>query len=85
MFAFLGAKNSLREWQLQNRPDRRLYEVKTMFEFNSADPSTLGDLKITSPFDSEKIINRHSIKAYFDMICRDDLITAEIGEFLHLG
>ncbi len=84
MFAFLGAKDSLREWRLQNRPDRRLQEIKAMFEFNSADPSALCDFKISSPFDSEKIINRHSIKAYFDMICRDGLITAEIGEYLHL-
>lgn len=33
----------------------------------------------------EKIINRDSIKAYFDMICRDGSITAEIGEYLQLS
>jgi hypothetical protein len=85
MFDFSGAKQSLREWRLQKRPDHRLLEIKDMFEYNSANPSKTGDLKISSPSHIEEIIDRQSIKAYFDMICRDGLITAEIGEYLHLS
>jgi hypothetical protein len=82
---FLGAKKSLREWQIQTKPDHRLVEVKAMFEFNSACPSVLGDLKLSSPFDLDEIINRESINAYLDVICRNGLVTAEIGEYLHLS
>ena len=32
----------------------------------------------------QDVINRRSIKAYFDLICRDGLITAEIGEYFQL-
>lgn len=56
-----------------------------MFEYNSAYPSQLENMTITSPFDIEEIISRTSIKGYFDMICRDGLITAEIGTYLHLN
>ncbi|CAF1383167.1 unnamed protein product [Rotaria sp. Silwood1] len=76
------AKMSLREWRLQTRPGHRLVELKTMFEFNSAYPSNLCDLKLTPSYDFQEIISRGSINAYFDMICRDGLITAEIGEYL---
>ncbi|CAF5113636.1 unnamed protein product, partial [Rotaria sp. Silwood1] len=76
-----GAQNSLREWQSQTRPDHRVVEIKAMFEFNRTCPSSLGDLKMSSSSsDLKEIINRASINAYFDMICRDadnqvDLIT----------
>ena len=56
-----------------------------MFEFNSAHPCLCDGLKILLPFDLEEIISRASINAYFDMICRNGLITAEIGEYLHLS
>ncbi|CAF3157115.1 unnamed protein product, partial [Rotaria sp. Silwood2] len=56
-----------------------------MFEFNHADPSSLGSLKMSSPSDIKEIINHASINAYFDMICRHGWITAEIGEYLKLN
>ncbi|CAF2854312.1 unnamed protein product [Rotaria sp. Silwood2] len=80
-----GAANSLRDWQFQSRPDHRSVEIKTMFEFNHANPSSLGALKISSPFDVKEIISRASINAYFDMICRDGSTTAEIGKYLNLS
>ncbi|CAF3640011.1 unnamed protein product [Rotaria sp. Silwood1] len=84
-FNKLGAQNSLREWQLQTRPDHRIVEIKAMFEFNRTCPSSLGDLKMSSSSsDLKEIINRASINAYFDMICRDGSTTAEIGEYLNL-
>ncbi|CAF4682635.1 unnamed protein product, partial [Rotaria sp. Silwood2] len=79
------AANSLRDWQFQSRPDHRSVEIKTMFEFNHANPSSLGPLKISSPFDVKEIISRASINAYFDMICRDGSTTAEIGKYLNLS
>jgi hypothetical protein len=33
----------------------------------------------------EEIISRKSINAYFDMIYRDGMITADIGDYLHLN
>ncbi len=43
-------------------------------------------MKVASltPPDLKKIIPRESINAYFDMICRDGRITADIGEYLEL-
>ena len=86
MFCFLGAEESLQEWRTQTRPDHRLVEIKAIFEYNKAYPSLVDDLKISSllPSNLENIIPRESINAYFDMICRDGVITAEIGEYLHL-
>ncbi|CAF4974360.1 unnamed protein product, partial [Rotaria sp. Silwood1] len=81
-FNKLGAQDSLRGWQLQTRPDHRIVEIKAMFEFNRTCPSSLGDLKMSSSSsDLKEIINRASINAYFDMICRDGSTTAEIGEY----
>ncbi|CAF3307233.1 unnamed protein product [Rotaria socialis] len=80
-----GAKESLQQWQLESRPGRRLVEIKAMFEYKQADPSSLKGLKISSPSNVKEIINRTSIKAYFDMICRNGYITADIGEYLHLN
>ncbi|CAF2191325.1 unnamed protein product [Rotaria magnacalcarata] len=80
-----GAKESLRRWQLEYRPGRRLTEIKAMFEYKQAGPSSLEGLKISSPSNVKEIINRTSIKAYFDMICRNGYITADIGEYLQLN
>ncbi|CAM4752493.1 unnamed protein product [Rotaria magnacalcarata] len=80
-----GAKESLRRWQLEYRPGRRLTEIKAMFEYKQAGPSSLEGLKISSPSNVKEIINRTSIKAYFDMICRNGCITADIGEYLQLN
>jgi hypothetical protein len=43
-------------------------------------------LKVSSllPSNSKTIIPRKFINGYFDMICRDGMITAEIGEYLNL-
>ncbi|CAF2261589.1 unnamed protein product [Rotaria magnacalcarata] len=81
----ISAKEPLRRWQLQSQPGRRLVEIKAMFEYKQADPSSLEGSKISSPSNIKEIINRASIKTYFDMICRDGSITAGIGEYLHLS
>jgi hypothetical protein len=38
-----------------------------------------------SPPDLKEIMSSDPINAYFDMICRDGLITAEIGDYFHLS
>ncbi|CAF0923881.1 unnamed protein product [Rotaria sordida] len=81
-----SAKDSLQEWQFQTRSDHRLAEIKSMFEFDRTCPSSFGSLKISSSSsDLKEIISRASINAYFDMICRDDSTTVEIGEYLNLS
>ncbi|CAM4919924.1 unnamed protein product [Rotaria socialis] len=81
----LSSKESLPRWQLQSRPGRRLVEIKAMFEYKQADPSSLEGLKMSSPSNVKEVINRAFIKTYFDMIGRDGCITAGIGEYLHLS
>ncbi|CAF1428169.1 unnamed protein product [Rotaria sordida] len=80
-----SAKDSLQEWQFQTRSDHRLAEIKSMFELDRTCPSSFGSLKISSSSDLKEIISRASINAYFDMICRDDSTTVEIGEYLNLS
>jgi hypothetical protein len=48
------------------------------------DPLSLSDWKIT-PSNLKEIISHESINAYFDFICRDGFVTAEVGEYLHLN
>ncbi|CAF4002664.1 unnamed protein product [Rotaria sordida] len=81
----ISAKDSLQEWQFQTRSDHRLAEIKSMFELDRTCPSSFGSLKISSSSDLKEIISRASINAYFDMICRDDSTTVEIGEYLNLS
>lgn len=82
-FYFLGALEAIRKWRLHSRPDHRLAEIKAIFEYSRAHPHP--GMRMSSPTILEEIINRASINGYFDMICRDALITAEIGSYLNLN
>ncbi|CAF1503525.1 unnamed protein product [Adineta ricciae] len=76
-----GAKESLQKWQSQTRSKKRLAEIQTMF-----DPENfpVRDLILKEAFPMGRVIDRKSIRGYFDFICRDGFITVEIGEYLQL-
>ncbi|CAF1574261.1 unnamed protein product [Adineta ricciae] len=80
-----GAKESLKELYTQTHADCRFVEIKTFFEYTTANPSVLGNLRVLEPLGVDEILSRYGIKAYLDLECRNGFNAAEIGDYLHLG
>lgn len=80
----LGNTPAGNTWYSSTRIDRRLQDVQSIFEWDGTEGSAREDL-IISPPTLTQIIPYGSIKAYFDLICRDGAITAEIGNYLNLS
>ena len=66
------------------RVDRRLQDIQSIFEWDGSEGSAREDL-IIAPSTLKEIIPYGSIKAYFDLLCRDGAITADIGSYLNLS
>lgn len=82
---FLGAKRSVHDWQVNNRSNHRLEEMASIFEYRGRSFSSGNNWTVTSSRSNmQEIINRQSVKACFDLICRDGWVTTEIGEYFHL-
>lgn len=78
-----GALDSLETWRT-NRTSHRLDELKIIFEYKTLPASILDQWRINVAHDVTKIVDISKISAYFDFICRDGEITAEVGEYLKL-
>ena len=82
---FLGAKRSLCDWEKDTRPDHRIKELSSIFEYSSGWPPSVDYLEISSSMSNgEEIINGESVKAYFDLLCRNGSVTPEIGKYFQL-
>lgn len=80
---FLDAQMSLNKWEDDSRIDRCLKELKVIFEFNGNYKSSSHPFQIT-PNDLQQIIDRQTIKSYFNLGCGDGTITAALGAYLGL-
>jgi hypothetical protein len=81
---FSEAAESLQSWQSDTRSSGRLNDLRHVFEPNGASSRASLDIQWLQT-SKEKIINPKSIKAYFDLMCRDGFVTAQIGEYLQLS
>ncbi|CAF0763543.1 unnamed protein product [Adineta steineri] len=75
---------SLNKWEDSSRINRRLTDLKLIFEFNSKCTSSCHPF-IVSPPNLQHTINRDRIRSYFDLGCGDGSITAAIGAYLGLN
>jgi hypothetical protein len=75
---------ALQENRTQTRSTSRFAEIKVLFEYNMISPEERRDLQISEPSSVEELLNRQSIRAYFDMLPRAGSSTADIGEYLQL-
>ena len=84
MFYFcLASEQALRQWEQNTRPGKRLGDFEIIFEHGCASSTRRNGLRV-SWSGTGRIIPKESIRTYFNLICRDGLITAEIGEYLGL-
>ena len=74
-FIFLDAQLSFEKWKDDSRINRRLDDLKVIFEFNGNYKPSNHPFNIT-PSGLRKIIERQTIKSYFDLGCGDGTITA---------
>ncbi|CAF3458375.1 unnamed protein product [Rotaria socialis] len=77
------AKASLNKWEDNSRINRRLQDLKVIFEFNSNCKSSNHPFHVT-PSNLKQIVDRQKIKSYFDLGCGDGTITVGIGDYLGL-
>ncbi|CAF1013917.1 unnamed protein product [Rotaria sordida] len=77
------AQMSLNKWEDNSRINRRLKDLKVIFEFNGNYQSSNHPFNVT-PTGLQQIIDRQKIKSYFDLGCGDGTITAGIGTYLGL-
>ena len=83
-FYVLDSERALCEWQEKTRSKRRQVDFRIQFLSTvTRVRRAASDLRI-SWSGSGEIIHKKAIKTYFDLICRDGLITAAIGEYLGL-
>ena len=75
-----GAKSSLLKRQETSRIDSRFNELKSIF-----DKSYQSRFKISSKLNLDELINKESVKNYFDLGCGNGLITACIGNYFNLN
>ncbi|CAF3363963.1 unnamed protein product, partial [Rotaria socialis] len=78
------AKASLNKWEDNSRINRRLQDLKFIFEFNSTYKSSNHPFQVI-PSNLNQIVDRQKIKSYFDLGCGDGTITAGIGDYLGLS
>ncbi|CAM2719277.1 unnamed protein product [Rotaria socialis] len=78
-----NAKASLNKWEDNSRINRRLQDLKVIFEFNSNCKSSNHPFHVT-PSNLKQIVDRQKIKSYFDLGCGDGTITVGIGDYLGL-
>ncbi len=74
---------SFDKWKDNSRIDRRVKDIKFIFEFDGNSSSSNHPFILT-PTDLKEIIGRRKIKSYFDLGCGDGVITAGIGNYLGL-
>jgi hypothetical protein len=75
---------SLDKWEDNSRINRRLKDLKLIFEFDGNYESSNHPFNV-SPLGLRQIIDRQTIKSYFDLGCGDGIITAGIGAYLGLN
>ena len=80
----LDAQTSLKKWEDNSRINRRLKDLKFIFEFDGNYRSSNHPFIIT-PTGLQQIIDRQKIRSYFDLGCGDGVITAGIGAYLGLN
>ncbi|CAF3966455.1 unnamed protein product, partial [Adineta steineri] len=85
LLQYIDAQMSLNKWEDSSRIDRRLTDLKLIFEFNSKCTSSSCHPFIVSPPNLQHTINRDKIRSYFDLGCGDGSITAAIGAYLGLN
>ena len=83
-FVILDAQTSFEKWKDASRINRRVEDLKVIFEFNGNYKSSHHPFNIT-PNGLQKIIERQTIKSYFDLGCGDGTITVGIGAYLGLN
>lgn len=72
------------QWENHSRIDRRVQEIKFIFEFNPHSAASNRQFTI-EPHGLTKFIDQCSIRGYFDLGCGDGNITAAIGAYLGLN
>lgn len=75
---------SFDKWKDNSRIDRRVKDIKFIFEFNGNSTSSNHPFILT-PTDLKEIVARRTIHSYFDLGCGDGVITAGIGKYLGLS
>ncbi|UJR30040.1 hypothetical protein I4U23_017585 [Adineta vaga] len=78
------AQVSINKWEDNARIDRRLKDLKFIFEFNRNSAWSNNTFSVTPP-GLHQIIERRSIQSYFDFGCGDGVITAAVGHCLNLS
>ena len=81
--SFLAAQASKSKWEDNARIDRRVKDLRVIFEFDGNYSSKNHAFKV-SPSGLQKIVDRRTIRTYFDLGCGDGDITAGIGNYLGL-
>ncbi|CAF4335987.1 unnamed protein product, partial [Rotaria magnacalcarata] len=84
LLTYIAAQTSLNKWEDNSRINRRLQDLKVIFEFNSTFKSSNHPFQVT-PSNLKQIVDRQKIKSYFDLGCGDGTITAGIGDYLGLS
>ncbi len=79
----IAAQISFDKWKDNSRIDRRVKDIRFIFEFNSSSSSSNHPF-IVAPAGLKEIIGQQTIKSYFDLGCGDGVITAGIGHYLGL-
>ena len=74
---------SFDKWKDNSRIDRRVKDIKFIFQFNSNYTLSNHPFNVM-PTGLQQIIDRQTIKSYFDVGCGDGIITAGIGDYLGL-
>jgi hypothetical protein len=80
---FLDAQRSLGKWEDNSRINRRVKDLRLIFEYNINYTSSNHPFTVTTT-DLQQIIDRNTIRSYFDLGCGDGTITAGIGAYLGL-
>lgn len=83
IYYLLDARISLDKWKDNSRIERRLKDIKYIFDYKYK-YSCLNSIFIVKPDHIQEIIDRKMIKSYFDFGCGDGIITASIGKYLGL-
>jgi hypothetical protein len=74
---------SFEKWKDDSRINRRLDDLKVIFEFDGNYTSSNHPFNIT-PTGLQEILDPQTIRSYFDLGCGDGTITAGIGAYLGL-
>jgi hypothetical protein len=75
---------SFDKWKDDSRINRRLQDLRVIFEFHDNYTSSSHPFNIT-PTGLQIIVDRQTIRSYFDLGCGDGTITAGIGAYLGLN